>query len=417
MIQSIGYTDKCMTDTEIEKTINDALTALPLDTKKVLILTPDATRTAPIPHLFRLFCKNLISRVAQLDFMVALGTHQPMTISQLDALFGLAPDEKENDFPRVNIYNHEWDNPDILTTIGTITAKEISGITNGLFNEAVEVTLNKRIFDYDHILIIGPTFPHEVVGFSGGNKYFFPGIAAAPIINFTHWLGALITNPKINGTKATPVRDVINRAAAFIDKPKTCFSLVTTHDGLHGIYVDTPENAYSAAADLSAQIHIRYVDKKYKRVLAICPHMYEDIWTAGKCMYKLEPIVADGGELIIYAPHITDVSYTHGDILDKIGYHVRDYFTAQPERFKDVSRGVMAHSTHVRGIGTYKDGIEKPRVTVTLATQIPEAYCKKISLNYVDHKSIDPAAWQGREEEGLFVVHNAGEVLHKVKQG
>ncbi len=56
------------------------------------------------------------------------------------------------------------------------------------------------------------------------------------------------------------------------------------------------------------------------------PRMYDDMWTAAKGMYKVEPIVADGGEVIIYAPGINEVSYTYGEILERIGYHVRDYF-------------------------------------------------------------------------------------------
>ena len=65
-----------------------------------------------------------------------------------------------------------------------------------------------------------------MVGFSGGNKYFFPGISGAEVINFTHWLGAVMTNYVIIGTKHTPVRAVINRAAAMIERPKLCFSMV-----------------------------------------------------------------------------------------------------------------------------------------------------------------------------------------------
>ena len=76
------------------------------------------------------------------------------------------------------------------------------------------VALNKLPLEYDHVLVCGPVFPHEVVGFSGGNKYLFPGIAGPEIIHFTHWLGAVITNYEIIGTKDTPVRAVIDRAAA-----------------------------------------------------------------------------------------------------------------------------------------------------------------------------------------------------------
>lgn len=72
--------------------------------------------------------------------------------------------------------------------MGTIPASEIKEITRGMLSEDVPVGLNRLILDSDHILICEPVFPHEVVGFSGGHKYFFPGIAGPEIINFTRWL-------------------------------------------------------------------------------------------------------------------------------------------------------------------------------------------------------------------------------------
>jgi nickel-dependent lactate racemase len=152
-------------------------------------------------------------------------------------------------------------------------------------------------------------------------------------------------------------------------------------------------------------------------VLSVMPSMYADVWTAGKGMYKIEPAVADGGEVIIYAPHIREVSVTHGHVIEEVGYHTRDYFTAQRERFAKYPGGVLAHSTHVKGLGTYDPatGVEKPRVTVTLATGIPEERCRRINLGYRDPTSIDVAAWQGREDEGILVVPRAGEMLYRVK--
>ena len=221
-------------------------------------------------------------------------------------------------------------------------------------------------------MICGPVFPHEVVGFSGGTKYFCPGIAGQDIIDFTHWLGALLTSREIIGSGYTPVRAVIDRAAAFVERPVTCLSLVVTHDGVAGLYAGTPQESWSAAAALSAQVHIRRVERPFTRVLSIMPPMYADLWTAAKGMYKLEPVVADGGELVIYAPHLTEVSYTHGREIDEIGYHCRDYFVHQWARFGHYHGGVLAHSTHVKGCGTFDaaTGVETPRIQVTLATGI-----------------------------------------------
>jgi nickel-dependent lactate racemase len=259
-------------------------------------------------------------------------------------------------------------------------------------------------------------FPHEVVGFSGGNKYFFPGIAGPEVINFTHWLGALITSYEVIGSGYTPVRAVIDRAASLIDRPKLCFSLVVSSDGLSGLYVGAPEDAWEAAAELSARLHVVYVDNPLRRVLSVMPEMYDDLWTAAKGMYKMEPAIADGGEVVIYAPHISEISYTHGPTIDEVGYHVRDYFVEQWDRFRGYPWGVLAHSTHLRGIGTYDGGtgVERPRIRVTLATGIPEERCRRVNLGYLDPRAINFEEWEGREAEGVLVVPKAGEMLYRL---
>jgi nickel-dependent lactate racemase len=433
MVTGKGYTDRFLSEREIHNLTAEALARANLDGKRVLVIIPDHTRTAPIPLFFRLFHELLGRRVAALDYLVALGTHQPMSEETLNKLVGVTAAERAEKYRDVRIFNHHWDLPDTFTTIGTIPAAEIEEITGGLMRQDVPVTLNKLIFDYDQLIICGPTFPHEVVGFSGGNKYFFPGIGGPEVINFTHWLGAVITSMKVIGTKHTPVRQVIDRAASFIDRPKLCFSLVVAPDAnshmanpqsairnpqseLAGLFIGTPEEAYEHAADLSAKLHIVYVDKPFQRVLSVMPEMYDDLWTAAKGMYKLEPAIADGGEVIIYAPHITEVSYTHGHIIDQIGYHVRDYFLQQWDRFKQYPWGVLAHSTHLRGIGTFEDGVERARIRVTLATGIPEERCGRINLGYMDPASIDPEEWANREDEGILLVRKAGEMLYRVKR-
>ena len=161
-----------------------------------------------------------------------------------------------------------------------------------------------------------------------------------------------------------------------------------------------------------------YVNKPFKRVLSIMPKMYDDLWTAAKGMYKLEPIVADGGEVVIYAPHIHEVSYTHGKLIDEIGYHCRDYYLAQWEKFHGYPGGVLAHSTHLKGLGTFdrNNRIETTRIRVTLATGIPAKRCKKINLGYLAPTEIVVEEWQNREDEGILVVHQAGEMLYRIKE-
>jgi lactate racemase len=412
-----GYTNQLLSEPEISDLVAMALAVARLDGKRVLILIPDGTRTAPIPLMFRLFHEYLKDKVAALDYLIALGTHQPMSEAAIHKLVGVSAEEHATKYSDVNIFNHQWEKGETFATIGEISAEEIAAISNGALRQLVSVRINKLLFDYDQIIICGPTFPHEVVGFSGGNKYFFPGIGGAEVINFSHWLGAVITSYDIIGTKYTPVRRVIDRAAAMIDRAKLCFSLVVKGEGLAGLYIGSPEEAYDAAADLSSQVHINWVERPFRRVLSVMPQMYEDLWTAAKGMYKLEPAVADGGEVILYAPHITEISYTHGAQIEEIGYHVRDYFTKQWERFRHHPGGVLAHSTHLRGQGDYdaETAIETPRIQVTLATGISEERCRKVNLGYLDPQSINIDEWKGREDEGILLVPKAGEMLYRVK--
>ena len=285
-------------------------------------------------------------------------------------------------------------------------------------NDPIPVRINRAALDYDQVLICGPVFPHEVVGFSGGNKYLFPGIGGPEMIGQTHWLGALLGSYELIGTPVTPVREMINTAAAMLKTPVACLSLVVTKDGVAGAYFGSAIEAWQAAADLSSRVHIEWVDKPFQKVLSVMPTIYEDLWTAAKGMYKVEPALADGGEVVIYAPHINEVSYTHGGDIDRIGYHCRDYILQQWERFKNIPLGVLAHSTHVRGKGTYDPQTQEEslRVRVTLATGIPEERCRNLNIGYLDPANIQVDEWLGREAEGIKVIPRAGETLYRLKR-
>jgi nickel-dependent lactate racemase len=381
--------------------------------KRVLAIVPDATRTAPMDVMFRLL-HELLAQASAFDVLVALGTHPPMSDEAINRRLGITDRDRREKYSRVRFFNHHWADPAQVVSIGELSEDDVAEISGGRMRERVDVTINKLALDYDLLLIVGPTFPHEVVGFSGGNKYLFPGISGQEIIDMFHWLGALITNPSIIGTKYTPVRAVVDRAAAMVPVERKCASLVVEGTDLVGLYVGTPEEAWAAASDLSGQIHVVREERPFRSVLSCAPAMYDELWVGGKCAYKLEPVVADGGELIVYAPHISRISITHGEAIRRIGYHVRDYFVKQMDRFRDVPRGVMAHSTHVKGVGTFEAGVERPRITVTLATQMSESECRAINLGYRDYRTIDVDAWKDRKAEGMLYVPKAGETLYRL---
>jgi len=284
-------TQETLTTEDVRQLLAEACEALPVEGKRVLVIIPGGTRTAPVPLFFRLLYELLGQRVAQLDYLIALGTHPPMSEEAVDQLVGVLAVERAEHYPRVRIFNHRWSQPEMLQTIGLISRQE---------------------------------------------------------------------------------------------------------------------------ADLSAHLNIIKVQKPFQRVLSVPSTMYDDLWTAAKAMYKTEPAIADGGEVIIYALRLTKISYTHGKLIDQVGYHVRDYFLKQRDRFKDVPGSILAHSTHVKGTGTYEkaSGIETQRIQVTLATGIPEERCRRVNLGYADYRDINPQEWQDHEHAGMLLVPHAGEVLY-----
>ena len=384
--------------------------------KKVLLIVPDATRTAPVDVFFQALHAQIGAACAHFDVMIALGTHPPMREEAICARLGISPEERRGPYGAVRLLNHDWQDPETLLSLGTIPAAEIDQLSGGRFALDVPVRVNRHLFEYDQILIVGPVFPHEVVGFSGGNKYLFPGVSGPEVLNFFHWLGAVVTNPMIIGHKHTPVRRVVDRAAAMVTVPKLCFCLVVDGQALAGAFVGSPEAAWEEASELSRQLHITYKEHAFHTILSCAPPMYDELWVGGKCMYKLEPVLADGGELIIYAPHLHEVSVTHGELIEAVGYHCRDYFLRQWDRFKDYPWGTLAHSTHVRGIGTFEDGVERCRARVTLATGIPRETCERINLGYRDPASIRVEDYADREEEGVLLVRKAGEMLYQLRE-
>ena len=414
----LGGVGEILQPDQVDEFVAAAVANAGLENQRVCVVVPDGTRTCPLPLLMQAMREGLAGAV-QVTVVIALGTHQGMSDEHLGRHLGYQPGELEQTYPGWRVLNHEFWLPETFTTVGAISADRIAELTGGLLTDtAVDVRINRHVAEADVAIVVGPVFPHEVVGFSGGNKYFFPGVSGPEVINLSHWVGALITSAEMIGTRGiTPVRALIDEAASMIPVRRLALSLVVASgtNTLHAVAFGSPEDSWAACADISSQTHVSYLDHPVRRVLSIMPTKYEDIWTAAKGFYKLEPIVADGGELIIYAPHITQISVMHPSI-SEIGYHTRDYFLGQWDRFRDKPWGDLAHSTHLRGQGTWDpERGEANRVAVTLATGIPEDVVRSVNLNYLDPATVDIAAYQA--DPDTFVEPHAGEVLYRLRPG
>jgi lactate racemase len=415
--RTTGGVGQHLEPSDVREFVLESLAGADLNGARVCLVVPDGTRTCPLPLLLQAARDALTGRAAEVTVIIALGTHHGMSEEQLARHLGYEPGRSAEVYPGWQIRNHESWLPETFVSLGTIGADRLTALTGGLMNgTSVEVKINRHVVEADVALVVGPVFPHEVVGFSGGNKYFFPGVSGQEVIDLSHWVGALITSAEMIGTSGvTPVRALINEAASMIPARRMALCLVVASgtDTLHAAAFGTPEDAWAACAAVSAETHVTYLDAPVQRVLSIMPTKYEDIWTAAKGFYKLEPIVADGGEVIIYAPHITQISVMHPHIAE-IGYHSRDYFLGQWERFRDQPWGDLAHSTHLRGQGTWDpEHGERNRVTVTLATGIPRKVVESVNLRYLDPATVDMAAYEA--DPDTFVEPHAGEVLYRLR--
>ncbi len=411
-----GHNGADLSEDDVRAFLTEQLDGLHLDERSVCLVVPDATRSCPLPMLLSILHAELSGRASRITVLIALGTHAAMDEERLATWLGYPAGGCADRYPGLTVRNHEWWDPATFVTVGRIPADRIGELSDGLLHIDVEVRINRAVVEHDMTIVLGPVFPHEVVGFSGGYKYFFPGLSGPEVIDVSHWLGALITSRDIIGTTGiTPVRALIHEAAALVpgEHHALCLVVQSGTGRLRSATFGDPLSAWAAAAEISADTHVRYLDAPVRRVLSLIPAKYDDMWTAAKGFYKVEPIVADGGSVVLYGPHISVISQMHPEI-EEIGYHTRDYFVKQWDRFRHLHWGVLAHSTHLRGAGTYDEHTgEQCRVTVALATGIPEHRVRAANLDYVDPATVEPGLWEA--DADTLVVREAGEVLFRLR--
>jgi nickel-dependent lactate racemase len=383
--------------------------------ERVLAIIPDKTRDDNTHELFPIATEFLEKRgVASYDALVAQGTHPSMSAAQKLSKIG------NGDF-RGSLFDHRWDDPEELITLGELSAETVRELTGGLIDYAVPVSINKLLApgSYDTVLVFGATVPHEVAGFAGGAKYFFPGVAGPELTHTTHWLGALAGIENIIGQIDTPTRRLIEAAADLI--PARIISLntvVSRNEGAlvtYALFAGDIKDVFRRAAEVSRQVHIRYTGRKYKRVIALLDPHYDELWVGGKASYKLGAIIEEGGELIIYAPHLTKLSETHGELIEKYGYapleSVRDMLGVSQELRENLC--IAAHLAHVAYAGRLdQHGKVVPRYQITMATGLDEEICRRVNLGYIDYRTLDYEAM--RADPDTLIVADAGRDLYQV---
>jgi nickel-dependent lactate racemase len=402
----LGGPGQLLSPEEVGSFVRDQVAALDLTGRSLCLVIPDGTRSCPLPLLLRAVEDGVGGRASDVTAVIALGTHAPMSDEAIGALVGPVP---------FRVRNHAWWDDKTFAPVGTLPARLVTELSEGRLHDPIHVRVNRLAVQSDVTLLVGPVLPHEVIGFSGGNKYLFPGLSGQEMIDVTHWLGALITSSAIIGRRGiTPVRALVDAAADLVPGERHALCVVVDHGsgGLNSLSFGDPRGAWAAAAEVAAETHVRYLDHSVQRVLSVVPDRYPDLWTGAKGFYKVEPVVADGGEVVLYAPHITEIAAMHPRLIE-IEYHCRDFFLAQWDLYQDEPWGELAHATHLYGAGTFDGVTERQRVRVTLATGISEAAVRQVNLGFLAPDEVDVSKWVA--EPDSLVVPDAGEVLYRLR--
>ncbi|MFO0878306.1 MAG: lactate racemase domain-containing protein [Gemmataceae bacterium] len=398
---------------QIRATMESALASCGGPVRRVLLIHPDYSRNdfsaVVAPLLYDLLAARGLER---LDGLNAGGTHRPMSDVELREKLGLDPARH----PRVGtLFNHEFDRPDHLLTAGTIPAEFVAEKTAGHLRQPMAVTVNRLVAaDYDLVIALSGTLPHEALGYSGGTKILFPGISGPEVIGLLHWAAVLVGIPSIIGSLENPAREVVDAGSALIfqligARPVLSLDMVYTEDAQHravarglfwGVGPTGFARALREAAALSAQLHIIYLDEPVQTAVQCIPPRYDEVWTAGKGSYKLQKpgVLAEGAEVILFAPHIHCFhSKPEMDAaIRQIGYHGRDWVVEFCQREPTFDRNIASHVINVRGLGRLENGQERFPFRVTLASQVSASECAAVGLGYRD-----PATLRREEFSGL----------------
>ena len=294
--------EECLSDLEIREAVKESLKGK--EPHNVLILPPDFTRYhSNAGFITNCYYHELTDQGVHVDIMPALGTHVAMTDEELTKMYG--------DIPLDKFIVHDWRHD--VVKIGTVPKEYLSEISESLWEEEVDVEVNRRLMDpqYDLILSIGQVVPHEVVGMSNHAKNLFVGAGGSRMINSSHMLGAVYGLERMMGKDYTPVRKLYDYSFEHFlaDRPITFVLTVTTAPGgvihTHGLFISEGRECLNRAVALAQKTNIDFVEKPFRKcVVYLDPNEFKSTWLGNKAVYRTRMAMADGGDLIILAPGV-----------------------------------------------------------------------------------------------------------------
>ena len=389
-------------------------TAIKLTEKKLLLIPPDITRSNSGAGAITAMLYAMLGNKNHVDVMPVLGTHMPMSEEEIREFFG-------EGIPMERFIVHNWRND--VKSIGTVPGNFVSKVSEGLVNEPIEAELNKRLVDgsYDLIISIGQVVPHEVAGMANYSKNIFVGCGGSRMISSSHMLGAFYGAERIMGQADSPVRKVFDYAEEHFTAgiPLLYILTVTTQHkcktAVRGLFAGRSRKVYEAAAEMSRELNLTYVDKPLDKVVVFLDEKeFKTTWLGNKAVYRTRMAIADGGSLLILAPGVRKFGEDDANdaIIRKYGYCGRENVLQLCKTKDDLGANLSAASHLIHGSS---DG----RFTITYAVKkITGEEIENAGYRYMDYDEAaaryDPAKLKegyNRMDDGEIVYYISNPAL------
>lgn len=345
-----GSKDRTISPEEVRRALNSVFDSLGKK-KRVLAIPPDFTR-------FNSYAGPITEMVydrfgtALTDIMPALGTHSPMTESQIERMFGHVPH---------NLFRvHDWRND--VVTVGEVPSEYVREISEGRVSYSWPAQVNRLLLDpsFDLILSIGQVVPHEVIGMANYTKNIFVGVGGADGINRSHYLGATYGMERIMGRADTPVRAVMEYAREhFIGSLPILYiqtvlakNFSTGKMELKGLFIGDDSECFKLASRLSLETNFNMVERPIRKcVVYLDPEEFKSTWLGNKAIYRTRMALADGAELIIVAPALKEFGEDPAidSLIRKYGYRGTPHTLKAVEENADLRDNLSAAAHLIHG--------------------------------------------------------------------
>ena len=345
-----GSKDRTISPEEVRRALNSVFDSLGKK-KRVLAIPPDFTR-------FNSYAGPITEMVydrfgdALTDIMPALGTHSPMTESQIERMFGHVP----HSLFRV----HDWRND--VVTVGEVPSEYVRKISEGRVSYPWPAQVNRLLLDpsFDLILSIGQVVPHEVIGMANYTKNIFVGVGGADGINRSHYLGATYGMERIMGRADTPVRAVMEYAREhFIGSLPILYiqtvlakNFSTGQMELKGLFIGDDSECFRLASRLSLETNFNMVERPIRKcIVYLDPEEFKSTWLGNKAIYRTRMALADGADLIIVAPALKEFGEDPAidSLIRKYGYRGTPHTLKAVEENDDLRDNLSAAAHLIHG--------------------------------------------------------------------